>query len=188
MNPSLSAINEALLVSADYFIVPTAPDNFSTLAIRSLAKVLPKWEQWAVRARDVFEDASYPLPRTTPRFLGTVIQRFNIRKGRPTNPSQVVIARLSEAVKTTLIEALRDVNMTLPVDAYSEDDFCLAKIPDFQALNALYQTYGIPVFALSDDQLGHVGTVLAQYQITRTRFHGLFSDFADTIIAMTGHA
>jgi len=188
MNPSLSAINEALLVSADYFIVPTAPDNFSTLAIRSLAKVLPKWEQWAVRARVAFEGASYPLPKVTPRFLGTVVQRFNIRKGKPTKASQQIIARLSETVKTTLIEGLRAVNMTLPHDAYTADNFCLAQIPDFQTLNALYQMYGTPVFALSDAELGCSGTVLKQYQNARARFHQLFSDFADTVIALTEHA
>ncbi|MBF0235445.1 MAG: ParA family protein [Desulfamplus sp.] len=33
MNPSLSAINQALLVSSDYFIVPAAPDNFSAMAV-----------------------------------------------------------------------------------------------------------------------------------------------------------
>ena len=185
MNPSLSAINEALLMSSDYFIVPTAPDNFSALAIRSLAKVLPKWEQWAVRARDVFEDASYPLPKVTPRFLGTVVQRFNIRKGKPTQANREVIERLSETVKTTLIEALRPVNMTLPDEAYTADDFCLALIPDFQTLNAAYQTHGIPVFALSNDQLGHVGTVLAQYKKTRHRFKKQFSKFADAVIALT---
>jgi chromosome partitioning protein len=188
MNPSLSAINEALLVSADYFIVPTAPDNFSKLAIRSLAKVLPKWEKWAVRARDVFADASYPLPKRTPRFLGTIVQRFNIRKGQPTKANQEVIRRLSEEVKTTLIPSLSAVGMTLPYDAYTTDDFSLAIISDFQTLNAAYQTYGVPVFALTDEQLGYVGTVITQYQEMRERFRDLFSRFADLVIVMTEHA
>jgi cellulose biosynthesis protein BcsQ len=107
MNPSLSAINQALLVSSDYFVVPTAPDNFSTMAVRSLAQILPKWEKWAVRAREVFTDAYYPLPKGTPKFLGTVIQGFNIRKGQPTKANREVIDRLRETVRTTLVDALR---------------------------------------------------------------------------------
>ena len=185
MNPSLSAVNEALLVSADYFVVPTAPDNFSALAIRSLAKVLPRWEKWAVRARGVFEGASYPLPKATPRFLGTVVQRFNIRNGKPTQANQDVIARLSETVNTTLIPALRAAKMTLPDSAYTAENFCLAKIPDFQTLNAAYQTHGVPVFALSNEQLARTGTVLEQYQKMRERFWDLFSDFADAVITLT---
>jgi chromosome partitioning protein len=185
MNPSLSAINQALLVSCDYFLVPTAPDNFSTMAIRSLSQILPKWEKWAVRAREVFADASYPLPTSTPKFLGTVIQRFNIRKRKPTQASQEIIDRLCETVKTSFAESLGRAGMMLAQDRYEADDFCLARIPDFQTLNAAFQNYGIPVFALSDQQLSYAGTVLQQYQEMRQRFHDIFSDFADRVIRIT---
>ena len=183
MNPSMSAINEALFVSSEYFIVPTAPDNFSTMAIQSLAKVLPRWEQWALRARDVLADASYPLPDVKPKFLGIVVQRFNIRKGQPTQANQAAIDRLSAAVTSDLVPALQAVGMTL--DDYPGDDYCLASIPEFHTLNAQYHEHGVPVFALTDAQLGRVGTVLAQYQETRQKFQNLFSDFADTIVALT---
>lgn len=185
MNPSLSAINQGLLASCDYFVVPTAPDNFSTMAIKSLSKILPKWEKWAVRARKVFANASYPLPKNTPKFLGTVIQRFNIRRGKPTQASQEVIKALCDIVKTSFVERLAEEGMMLPQNKYEADDFCLAWIPDFQTLNPAYQTYGIPVFALSDDQLRYVGAVLKQYQQMRHRFYDIFSDFADRVIRMT---
>jgi hypothetical protein len=75
--------------------------------------------------------------------------------------------------------------MMLDDDTYKVDDFCLALIPDFQSLNAAYQTHGVPVFALTDHQMGYGGTVLEQYQQTRRRFHDLFSEFANRVIAMT---
>ncbi len=185
MNPSLSAINQALLVSCDWFIVPTAPDKFSTMAIKSLSQVLPKWEKWAVRARDVYANASYPLPKKTSKFLGTVIQRFNIRKGKPTQASREVIDGLCEIVKSVFAESLFEAGMMLSQDKYQEHDFCLARIPDFQTLNSSYQTYGIPIFALSDDQLRYSGPILDQYQKMRERFHTIFSDFADRVIDVT---
>lgn len=188
MNPSLSAINQALLVGSDFFIVPTAPDNFSAMAMRSLAQVLPKWEKWAVRARTVFADAYYPLPQRTPKFLGTVVQGFNIRKGRPTLANKEVIEKLSDTVKTVFVESISKEGMMLPPDRYGDPSYCLARIPDFQSLNAVYQTYGVPVFALSDEQLGYVGTVLGQYQENRKRFYDLFSEFADRVIAATADA
>jgi cellulose biosynthesis protein BcsQ len=185
LNPSLSAINQALLLSCNYFILPTAPDKFSALAIRSLSQVLPKWEKWGVGARELFADASYPLPRSTPRFLGTVIQRFNIRKGRPTQASQEVINILCEVVTGTFVPKMEDAGMMLARGRYEVDDFCLAQISDFQTLNATYQTYGIPVFALSDEQLRFSGVVLQQYQQMRGDFYELFSNFADRVIRMT---
>lgn len=187
MDPSLSAINEAILVSSDCFIVPTAPDNFSIMAIQSLAKILPKWESWAVRARSVFADAYYPLPNKSPKFLGTIIQRFNIRKGKPAKANKEVIERLCKAVKDNLIDSLGNAGMMLDSTAYKDDEYCLAQIPDFQGLNATYQTYGIPVFALTDKQLGSTGSLLKNYQKMRTTFHNIFSDFADRVISMTSN-
>jgi cellulose biosynthesis protein BcsQ len=46
MNPSLSAINLNILMTANYFIIPTSPDYFSVMALNSLAAVLPRWAQW----------------------------------------------------------------------------------------------------------------------------------------------
>lgn len=47
MNPSLSSINQDLLITSDYFFVPTSPDIFSYMAIKSLSRILPNWEKWA---------------------------------------------------------------------------------------------------------------------------------------------
>lgn len=76
LNPSLSAINQDIFVSSDYFLVPTSPDLFSYMAVKSLARILPSWEKWAKSARPLFEDAEYPLPHNTPKFLGYTINDF----------------------------------------------------------------------------------------------------------------
>ena len=46
MSPSLGPINQNLLMTSDYFIVPMAPDYFSVMATDSLASILPKWAGW----------------------------------------------------------------------------------------------------------------------------------------------
>jgi hypothetical protein len=81
MNPSLSSINQNLLMTSDFFLVPTSPDYFSVMAIDSLTSVLPRWRVWAQQAAAmrVLQDATYPFPATTPRFLGTVVQKYRIR-------------------------------------------------------------------------------------------------------------
>ena len=40
MNPSLSSINQNVLMTSDFFIVPTSPDYFSVMAIESLSSVI----------------------------------------------------------------------------------------------------------------------------------------------------
>lgn len=75
--------------------------------------------------------------------------------------------------------------MLLQQDKYESPDYCLAQIPDFQSLNAAYQSCAVPVFALTDSQLRYVGTVLDQYRETRERFRGIYSNFADVVIRLT---
>ena len=50
MGPSLGAVNQNLLATSDYFIVPMHPDYFSMMAINSLSSVIPKWRAWAKAA------------------------------------------------------------------------------------------------------------------------------------------
>ncbi len=47
MSPSLCPVNQNLLTTSDYFMVPLHPDYFSAMALSSLAKVLPRWKAWA---------------------------------------------------------------------------------------------------------------------------------------------
>jgi cellulose biosynthesis protein BcsQ len=50
LSPGLGAINQNLVATADYFLVPTSPDVFSVMALDSLARVIPRWVGWAQRA------------------------------------------------------------------------------------------------------------------------------------------
>ncbi|MDJ0565097.1 MAG: AAA family ATPase, partial [Microcystis sp. M49629_WE12] len=72
MSPSLGSINQNILMTSNFFIVPTTPDFFSVMAIDSLAKILPKWHQWAkaASALPILKTANYPFPEVDLHFLG----------------------------------------------------------------------------------------------------------------------
>jgi cellulose biosynthesis protein BcsQ len=44
MSPSLGPMNQNLPMTGDHFIVPLHPDYFSSMALSSLAKTLPRWK------------------------------------------------------------------------------------------------------------------------------------------------
>ena len=68
MSPSLGPINQNLLTTSDYFIVPMFPDYFSSMATVSLASILPKWASWAKHCKtlDLLKNAIYPFPDKQP--------------------------------------------------------------------------------------------------------------------------
>ncbi|CAB3634806.1 hypothetical protein LMG3431_01427 [Achromobacter pestifer] len=191
MSPSLGAINQNLLMTSDYFLVPMAPDYFSVMATDSLANVLPKWRNWANSAQSmqVLKSATYPFPDIKTKFLGTVIQKYRLREGNTASSAfQTWINEIEGGVRKRLIPALREANMLLPNRIYEEFDIDNGKpilqMSEFNGLIALSQKYKVPVFALSDDQLEQRGIVAERTKKSMQRFHQIFSDGADKIIKL----
>ncbi len=192
MNPSLSSINQNLLMTSDFFVVPTSPDYFSLMAIESLAAVLPRWRAWSERAKvaEVLKDAAYPYPDRNPRLLGTIIQKYRPRKGAATEGFQQWINSINAAVESRLAPVLEAQGMMLPAATYGRipgfvPNYCLAQVADFNTLIAKSQEARTPVFALTDRQLGHVGTVLEGDQRKREEFKLAFAELATRIVTLT---
>ena len=196
MSPSLGAINQNLLMTSDLFLVPSAPDYFSLLAIDSLTSILPKWMDWAKRAHqlEALRSAAYPFPELRLKFLGTVIQKYRPRKGKATEGFQSWIDDINKKVVTSLFPKLKEYNATFPEKVYEKsglkpaDSYCLAQIPDLNTLIATSQTHQTPVFALKDNMFGHTGTVLAQDKQKREEFLGIFKLMAKRVIALAENA
>jgi len=177
MNPSLSSLNQNILMSCTHFLVPTSPDFFSVSAVTSLARVIPSWESWARRARPRLQDATYPLPLVTPKFIGYTINDFNLTRGQAQASFGVIMKRISEEVERRLVPALGKVDMLLDHDTYAlayekmraesengnisyDNHYCLAMISNFNKLIALSNEKSIPVFELRDEDVAfHEGQV-----------------------------
>lgn len=181
LNPSLSAINQTLLLTSDYFVVPTACDYFSLLAIKSLKTILPQWEAWARSARGILAESSYPLKLDTPKYLGAVIQRFNIRNNEPTQANQEIIDDILDEVRTNFIPALNIAGM---IDTRFSPDFSI-QISDFNTLNALYHQSGIPVFEITEQMMrdaGWFGQTLTINKTKQSNFKQEYEKLAQRII------
>jgi cellulose biosynthesis protein BcsQ len=178
VNPGLSAINEITFVISDAFIVPTNPDPFSLMALKTLTKVLPRWKKWAENSRELFTEASYPLPHTEMKFMGEICQRFNRRQGRPTASFDRTITEIKDYISTSFLDELKKNNM-----AYKCDDYHLAEIPDFGALLQAANSLGIPVFKLEDKNLPG-GATFQNTTDKRDEIFRIFSTISDTILEL----
>ncbi|MGG5210887.1 ParA family protein [Chryseobacterium sp. MIQD13] len=195
MNPSLSSINQDLFISSDYFLVPTSPDLFSLMAINSLARILPQWERWALTARPIFSDSEYPLPETSPKFLGYTINDFNLSSGMPSSSFIKIMNRISDAVHNGLVPELAKVNLTLDQEKYHKasrlnnklksqreiDKYCLGEISNFNKLIALSNTLSIPIYNI-DPKRANLGV---SQERTLNWFNLLYKTIAEKIIILT---
>lgn len=190
MSPSLGPLNQNLLMTSDYFIVPLHPDYFSSMALSSLAKVLPRWKSWANTAFGIetLKKADYPFPEPRISFLGAVIQKYRPRLGRASKAFQQWIDQLTLGLRETLIPVLIGSGMVDPrrfreklgVEPWTP----LLAVADFNSLIALSQQFQVPVYALTAQQTGQAGAVWEQTQESMKLFEQAFSQCAEKIFKL----
>ena len=164
------------------------------MATDSLASVLPRWKDWLTKAlsNSVLKAATYPLPNTSPKFLGTIIQKYRPRNaGAPSKAFQKWIDEIQAKVNSTLIPALSSRDMLLPEAAYKSVGLKpgepLLQMSDFNALIAQSQKYSAPVFELTDVQLEQTGVVLNRTKASMAEFKKLFSSAAEVMITLVDY-
>ncbi|HBO5255425.1 TPA: ParA family protein [Pseudomonas aeruginosa] len=101
MGPSLGAINRAILLAVDCFLVPMSIDIFSSWALKNIGEAVKVWEKDLEFGMRNSEDPS-ELPSVTIkklRFLGYVTQQHKERK---------------EKENTRIVEAYNNISKKLP--------------------------------------------------------------------------
>lgn len=185
LNPGLSAINQNLLLNSDFILIPTSPDPFSIMALKTLESILPRWSNWKTANELTFLDSAYPLRPGLPKFVGTVIQRFNVRKGRAAAPYRDNIAEIKSVTANRLYPTLRNAGLTLSDTQYAQElranGYCLEEIPDFGALLPRAYDVGVPVFALTEDEMAPVGIIRDNMIEKRDQLHAQLNNVVQTI-------
>jgi cellulose biosynthesis protein BcsQ len=190
MSPSLGPINQNLLMTGDHFIVPLHPDYFSSMALSSLAKTLPRWKSWAETAYkvEVLREADYPFPKPIPTFIGAIIQKYRPRKGRASSAFQRWIDQLTLGLQNDLIPSLVKAGL-LDVETFTnkvsvEPWAPIMTVADFNSLIALSQEHQVPVYALTSEAVGQKGAVWEQTKESMKVFEKAFRDCAEKVIAL----
>ncbi|MGN6738663.1 ParA family protein [Dyella sp.] len=101
MGPSLGAINRALLLSANYFVVPMSIDIFSLWAIQNISEAIRIWSRDIATGLRLAEDPSEldVLRATRLKFLGYVTQQHKER---------------SESGSRRIVEAYNAISSKIP--------------------------------------------------------------------------
>lgn len=191
MSPSLGPVNQNLLTTSDYFIVPLHPDYFSAMALSSLAKVLPRWKNWAETAYSIeaLAKADYPFPRPRSIFIGAVIQKYRPRMGKASKAFQNWIDQLIQGLQNTLLPALEKSGMVdgnlfrqrLGLEPWKP----ILEVADFNSIIALSQEHQVPVYALTPEQADQQGAVWDQTKKSMEVFSSAFDECAQKVFALT---
>ena len=144
VGPNLGAINRTALISADYIVVPTAPDLFSVQGLENVGPRLVAWRKdWAERRKKAPIDLDIPLPNGEMRPIGYVVSRHSERDGRQVKAFRKWLDRLPNVYRDKVLEA----PTAEPIDI-DNDLNCLAQIKDYRSLMPMAREARLPMFAL----------------------------------------
>jgi cellulose biosynthesis protein BcsQ len=141
--PNIGALNRAILLDCDYFIVPAACDIFSLRALKTLGQTLARWiVDWQNIAKWA-PDGTYLLPGH-PVFMGYIPQRFRIYRGEVSQGYASVLPRIEKHISSDLVSVLRRVDPDLASDSMAYNKIGLIK--DLGTLANEAQAKGTAVF------------------------------------------
>jgi cellulose biosynthesis protein BcsQ len=178
LGPSLGAINRAVLLASDFFILPMSSDIFSLQAIENISVSLTVWREGLMgginahkkKHQEEFilnsEAISWKL-----QFLGYVAQQYTAKTKQgvrqPVKAYDKIIKRIPATIQTQLI------------DKFGTDydlDYQLGQIPNLHSLVPLSQDSHVPIFAL-EGKHGVVGAHFAKVQESAELFENLAEHF-----------
>lgn len=151
VGPSLGAINRAILLSTDFFLVPMSSDIFSLRGLQNIDVAVKKWQEDLRRGLSAFkraEGVEYLLHGTRVtaelRFLGYVTQQYTAKtvdgKKQPVKAYEKLIRRMLPEIRAHLVEKF---NPPLEIE------YSLGEVPYLQSLVPMSQAAAKPIFALS---------------------------------------
>ena len=186
VGPSLGAINRAVLLACDYFVLPMSSDIFSFLAVSNISLALTKWSKDLNEGLRRFkeEEGNHFSVRGDPvewklGFAGYVSQQYIAKKRRgkrePVNAYDTIIKKFPEVIKKELIGKFgSDVGL----DA---DQYKLGQIPNLHSVVPLSQSAHAPIFALKGKD-GVVGSHFSKVVEADT----LFADCSKQLLINLG--
>lgn len=191
MSPSLGPLNQNILTTSDYFIVPLHPDYFSSMALSSLARTLPRWKQWAEMASrmELLQNANYPFPKCKVKFIGSIVQKYRPRNGQASTAFQRWIDELRGNLNSLLIPKLVEFGMLDVVEFEQNAGISpsepIMEVSDFNSLIAMSQEHQVPVYRLTAQQTGQQGAIWEQTERNMAVFSAAFDTCAERVIALT---
>lgn len=173
INPGLGALNQNFFMISDAFIVPTNPDPFSLMSLKTLGLEIEKWVDWKQKFGPSFSSATYPLPEGNARLLGALHSRFNRHKSKAAGRYHERLSQIDKRIEEELVPRLQSIGCMYPASLYkraakiklpeaaidpdSPRLYALARIPDFAQVSHIAADIGKPVFGLDDKDLKSAG-------------------------------
>ena len=162
VGPNLGAINRAVLIAADFVVIPVASDLFSLQGIINLGKTIELWQkQWKVRKGLNPKPQNLLLPEGTMKAVGYIAMQHSAKESRPVKAYLKWANRIPQTYQEFVLhQTSNNVNI-------ENDPNCLGMLRHYHSLMPMGMEARKPIFLLkpADGAIGsHYQAVLKVYQ------------------------
>lgn len=179
IGPSLGAINRAVLLACDFFIIPMSSDIFSLKAIDNISESLCEWQKGLRRGLEDYTDvekSDFKIDGVSPKnkltFLGYVYQQYTAKKAggvkRPVKAYDNIIKKMPNVINTKLKSFY---------EGFSNKKLLIGEIPTLNSLVPLSQSAHKAIFKLT----GSDGVVGAHFRKV-VEFEKVICQISDRVI------
>lgn len=180
MGPSLGAINRAILLAVDYFIMPLSVDIFSLMAISNIIKSFENWKSdladaisnHAKKENDNFKIAGSDVTWSL-RYAGYVTQQYKSKSVKGVREPVQAFDLIITAQRQEMIKLCTIFNK----DVESAD---LGDVPILSSIIPMSQSAHAPVFML-DSRDGIVGSGYARVAESKEIFENIGNNFLKSV-------
>jgi cellulose biosynthesis protein BcsQ len=177
-SPSLNALNQAICLTTDYFVVPVMPDAFSLQGIENLGRTYEDWkEKWKLTAGAIADKGGIDVQnflRGEGMFIGYILNSYNVYGEQPIKDHRKWIEKIPGQVKEFLSE--RHSRNGLVTESYTNS---LEDIQDFGRLPSYTHATGQAIFDIDPKIVTEPGS---KENIAKAAQE--FDELADKIIAI----
>lgn len=184
VGPSLGALNRAIIISCDYFIIPMSVDMFSVLALNNINIALKSWMEGVTSGlnnyrRNEGEDFTINDQSLECRlqFLGYAMQQY---KGKTVRGEKVKV-NAYEKIALKVPKIIKK-EITSNYARNGEINFELGQIENMNSLIPLSQLANSPIFNLKNKD-GVVGSHFTKVNDAKILFKGICSRIIENLEA-----
>ncbi|UHG94669.1 ParA family protein [Spirosoma oryzicola] len=181
LGPSLGAINRAVLLSSDFFLIPMSADIFSLKAINNIEITLGDWrtnfakglqaykqqegEPYEIQSKEIFSDL---------KFAGYVTQQYIAKMKDGQRQAVGAFERIIKQIPNTIEKQL--IPLFNPDSQLQSISYNLGEIPNLYSLIPFSQSSNAPIFSLGKEE-GIVGAHFSKVK----EYGDLLNDIANKL-------
>ncbi len=180
IGPNLGALNRAILLGCDNFIIPMIPDMFSLRGSQNIGRVFASWVKDYQLSRQRLGNVSFECIIGQPKFSGYILQQFNRYRSRKTKAFEEWGEQIPKNIKEYVINPLTTNDLVPYSLLLKQKNYKIAEFKNYNSLIPLAQVALKPVFELTSTD-GVVGGHIQYVKDCLDEFENIAEHFTQII-------